>query len=420
MCDPRVVSVSLSDYRAAVSEPGAVAPVLASALARLPIAMFSLATLLYVQRESGSFAVAGAVSASSLIGVSLGSVVQGRVMDRRGPSQVLLLVAALFALAAAGLVVSIESGAPLLALIPLAVLAGFTQPAMPGASRALWAELVPAGPRREAAYSYEAISLEVFFILGPALAAFLVTAPWSGTGLVVASSAMVVGSVAFALCRPVRATRPAPRAASGGGLSGVVGVIADPGMLTVAIASLGFGLVIGSVEVGVPAVASALGSPSLGGVLLSAWSVTSVLVGLLYGMRPWPRPLYLRIPVLMAAFGVLAVLMSVAGASGSLVLLVLTMLLAGGLITPQVTGHSLGVELVAPGGSATEAFGWVVTAATLGIALGQSVAGVAVEASGPAAAFVAGGLGGLVVATVLWFRRRTVRMPDPAPVVAAV
>jgi hypothetical protein len=316
--------------------------------------------------------------------------------------------------------VSIESGAPLLALIPLAVLTGFTQPAMPGASRALWTELVPAGPRREAAYSYEAISLEVFFILGPALAAFLVTAPWSGTGLVVASSAMVVGSVAFALCRPVRTTRPAPRAASGGGLSGVVGVIANPGMLTVALASLGFGLVIGSVEVGVPAVASALGSPSLGGVLLSAWSVTSVLVGLLYGMRPWPRPLYLRIPVLMAAFGVLAVLMSVAGASGSLVLLVLTMLLAGGLITPQVTGHSLGVELVAPGGSATEAFGWVVTAATLGIALGQSVAGVAVEASGPASAFVAGGLGGLVVATVLWFRRRTVRTPDPAPVAAAV
>ena len=57
---------------------------------------------------------------------------------------------------------------------------------MPGASRALWTRLVPPGPRRDAAFSYEAISLEVFFILGPALAAFLAALPWPGTGTAVA------------------------------------------------------------------------------------------------------------------------------------------------------------------------------------------------------------------------------------------
>jgi predicted MFS family arabinose efflux permease len=84
------------------------------------------------------------------------------------------------------------------------------------------------------------------------------------------------------------------------------------------------------------------------------------------------------------------------------------MLLAGGLITPQTTGHSLVVEVVAPRGQATEAFGWVVTAITVGGAIGQSVAGQLVQASGPAAAFVVGGTSGLALAVILWCRRRSV------------
>jgi hypothetical protein len=70
-------SSSLADYRAALTAPGAVLPVVASAVARLPMAMIGLATLLYVQRVTGSFGVAGLVSAGMLIGVSCGSVVQG-------------------------------------------------------------------------------------------------------------------------------------------------------------------------------------------------------------------------------------------------------------------------------------------------------------------------------------------------------
>lgn len=152
-----------------------------------------------------------------------------------------------------------------------------------------------------------------------------------------------------------------------------------------------------------------MGDPRLGGVLLSAWSVTSVLVGVLYGMRPWPRPLHLRMPALMAGFAGMIVLTAVVVTlTGSIAALVVALLVSGALITPQVTGHSLAVDLVAPTGSATEAFGWVITAATLGIAVGQSTAGVAIEASGEGAAFVAGGLAGLAVAALLWLRRHSV------------
>src|SRR5215213_8979490 len=97
-------SATLADYRAALSAPGAPAPVLASALGRLPIAMFGLATLLYVQRTTGSFAAGGLVTAGALTGVSLGSIAQGRVIDRFGPTRPLLLASGLFGVAVAALV----------------------------------------------------------------------------------------------------------------------------------------------------------------------------------------------------------------------------------------------------------------------------------------------------------------------------
>ncbi len=397
-------SSALADYRAALTAPGAALPVVASAVARLPMAMIGLATLLYVQRTTGSFAVAGLVSAGLLIGVSLGSVVQGRTIDRIGPTRPLLVAAAAQAGAGATLIVAVESRASVLTLVTCAIVLGLTQPAMPGTSRALWTRLVPPGPRRDAAFSYEAISLEVFFILGPSLAALLVALPWPGTGTAIALILSVTGSVGFALTRAVRTHRPLPTTPAG-----LFGALAVPGLRTIVLASLGFGLVIGSVEVGVPAVTAAAGSAALGGVLLSGWSVASVLAGVGYSLRPWPRPLHLRLPVLLLAFAVCVGAMALAG---PLPALVVAMLLAGTTITPQVTAQSLGVEATAPAGMATEAFGWVVTAATLGLSAGQSASGIVVEAFGPHAAFLVGGAAGAVVAGVLWLRRASLLPPQ--------
>lgn len=404
------MSVTLAHYRAAVRTPGAALPVAGSALGRLPIAMYGLAVLLYVQRTTGSFASAGLVSAGILIGMSVGAVAQGRMMDRRGPAVLLLVVAGLFATTSALLLVLIATDRSLGVLVAAAALSGATMPALPGASRSLWTALLPPGPRREAGYGYEAISLEVFFILGPAVAAFLVTAPWPGTGAVVAIAAMVVGTVVFACSPAVRAVRGSTRA----GRRSLLGVLARPGLRIVALASLGFGVVIGSVEVGVPAVTAAAGSAALGGVLLSAWSVTSVLGGIGYAARPWPRPLHLRLPVLLVGFALVVGGMA-AAATGSVWATALVMLLAGALITPQTTAHSIAIDVVVDEGSGTEAFGWVVTAATVGIAAGQSLAGVVVEAVGPHAAFLVGGAGGVLLAVVVWLGRTAVRA-EPAEV----
>ncbi|MEU6645069.1 MFS transporter [Saccharomonospora sp. NPDC046836] len=400
-------STSLSDYRLALSAPNARRPMVAALFARLPIAMIGISALLYVQRETGSFAAAGLVSASSLVGVAVGSVAQGRIIDRFGPTRPLLLVSALFVVAMAALVVAIEAHSPTPLLVVLAAGIGVTEPMTGSASRALWGRLLPEGPARNAAFSYEAISMEVFFILGPGLAGLLIAAPWPGTGMVLGAVCMVGGAVMFALSPAVRAWGPAQ---SGGGR--LLGALASPGMRTLALAALGFGMVIGFVEVAVPAAAEEAGQVAIGGLLLSLWSVSSVAFGVAYSLRPWPRPMALRLPVLLAGFGALVALLAL---PSTLWGLALAMLAAGALITPQSTTHSAAIEIVAPKGTAAEAFGWVITAVTLGLAFGQSVSGYLVELSGPPAAFLAGAAFGLVLAVVVWLLRGTVRAPDSAP-----
>src|SRR5262249_34900208 len=104
-----------------------------------------------------------------------------------------------------------------------------------------------------------------------------------------------------------------------------------------------------------------------------------------------------------------SLLLSLPAAAGGLVQLAVALLLAGALITPQVTTHSIVIEAVAPRGSTAEAFGWMITAVTLGLAAGQSASGSIVELAGPPAAFLAASAAGAALAAAVWLRRGTMR-----------
>lgn len=403
-------SASIADFRAVLTTPGARTPVLTSLLARMPIAMVGLSLLLYVQRETRSFAIAGFVSAGTLVGVAIGAVAQGRIMDRHGPTRPLLIMSALFVASSVAEVVAIETARSAPVIVGLGCLIGLTQPMIGSASRALWTHLLPPGPLRNAAFAYEAISLEVFFILGPAIAGVLVAAPWSGTGFVVSAVCMTVGAVGFSLGGVVRIIRPEPRAPGA-----LLGAMATPGMRTVALAALGFGVTIGFVEVAVPAAATKAGHAPLGGVMLAAWSLISVGFGVYYAAHPWPRQMGLRLPFLLGMFGLCVAPLAI---PSDLLGLALLSLVAGMWITPQSTTHSTSIDAVAPPGTATEAFGWVVTAVTLGLAAGQSTSGYLVEHVGVWASFLSAGVAGMLIASVVYLRRST--MATPAPVLQPV
>ena len=88
-------------------------------------------------------------------------------------------------------------------------------------------------------------------------------------------------------------------------------------------------------------------------------------------------------------------------------------MLAGTLITPQATVHSLLVNRVAPAAASGEAFAWVVTAVTLGLGIGQGIAGPLYSGFGAAPALLGAAAIGLLVAGLAWLRRATL-LPDAA------
>jgi MFS family permease len=369
--------------------------------------MVGLSLLFYVQRATGSFATAGLVSAGALVGTAVGSVLQGRVMDRLGPARPLIVSSIVFAMLVVVAIVGVEARLSTPVLVLLAVGVGMTQPTVGSASRAMWSRLLPAGRVRQAAYNYDAISIEVFFILGPGISGLLAGLPWAGTGVVVGAASQTLGAIGFALTKTVREMRPLAGEMHG---SRLLGALASPGMRTVVLAAMGFGAVIGFVEVAVPAAATAAGQAPMGGVMISIWSISSVIFGVLYGMRPWPRAMHLRLPVLLAAF---ALLITFSAIPVGLLGLTLTLLLAGTMITPQSTAHSSVLEQVAPPGTITEAFGWVITAVTLGLAFGQSVSGYLVDHVSIASSFLVAGAVGLVFAGLVFVFRGTIAAGVP-------
>src|SRR3954467_6631263 len=90
-----------------------------SLLARLPLPMLSIGLLVHTQRLTGSFAVAGVVTAVFAAALGLGGPLLARLADRRGQTGVLIGGALVAGLALAG-TAALPAGAAPSALVALA------------------------------------------------------------------------------------------------------------------------------------------------------------------------------------------------------------------------------------------------------------------------------------------------------------
>ena len=389
-----------------LATPGAAWPALLAGIGRLPIGMYGLALVLFVREGSGSFGLAGAVSGTFAVGGAVGGAIQGRLIDRRGQRRVLVACGTVHGMALVALVVAFQHGGPTGLLFALAALAGSTFPQLSGSMRALWSGLLADRGQREAAYALEAVLVEACFLLGPVLVAAGITIRSAGAVLVAAALLAAGGTLAFASTGASRSWRAA------GPPGGWAGPLAWPGMRTVALAGVAFGLGVGAVEVAVPAFTLSRGHAGAAGVLLTVFSAGSVAGGFLFALRPWPPSLPLRFTLLQ---GWLAAGLAACALAGTLAELGVLLAVAGLAITPIATTNSLLLDRVAPPGTVTEAYAWLVTAVVAGVAGGNAAGGLLVEAGTPATAFVAAGAAaGLgVAATAL--RRRSLEPRRAAP-----
>jgi MFS family permease len=377
-----------------------VLPLMASALvARLPIGIDSLAIVLFLRERAGSYAAAGVVSAAFALGGGAGAPLAGRLVDRFGQGRVLVPLALVHAGGLAGLVGLVLLDAPVVVLVPVAVIAGLALPPISATLRPLWVPMLRDEPELlPTAYALDSVLIEFVFVFGPLITAAATALLSPAAALGVAGALIVGGTVAFASSPPSRAWRPDPAAAGHGAL----GALRSPGLRTLVAATLPLGFCFGAMEVTLPAFSEDMATRAWAGVLLSVWSLGSALGGIVYGARAGSLALA-RTYVRLAA--VLPLTFLPLAASPSIWVMPALCLVAGVAIAPLLASGNQLVGDVAPPGALTEAYTWPITALVIGLSAGNAVAGVLVEAADWRVSFLVGA-GCAAIGSALAFARR--------------
>jgi MFS family permease len=395
--------VSAVDRYARVLRAPDVARLLGAAvLARMPIGIDSLAMVLFVRAETGSFASAGLVAAAFGIGSGTTSPIQGRLIDRHGHARVMLPLAALHAASLGALVVLGLAGAPTAVLVLCGLAAGASIPPVGSVVRPLLPRLLGSDESLlPTAYAVDGIAIELVFIAGPLLTAVIVSVGSPATALLVACGFVVVGTL-------VLVTAPASRAWEPSGADHerhVLGALASPGVRTIVVATAPVGFAVGATEVTMTAFASDHGSRAAAGALLALWAVGSGVGGLAYGAREHgmaPGPRWVRIALVFPLCSLPLL------AAPSIAVMTGLALIAGLCLAPYMAAANQLVGDVAPPGAVTEAFAWPITAIAIGAAIGSAAAGAIAQAVGWRPGFVAVVAVGALAGAVALVGRRTV------------
>ena len=402
--------------------PGALAFSAAGFLARMPMSMFGLGTVLLIAAVTGRYGLAGLVAAAGSVSYALAAPQFARLTDRFGQRRVLRPQVAAFGVATAAFMTLAEIHAPLAAVIVLGALAGATMPSVGPMVRARWSVLLAGTGRLHTAFSLESVADEIIFVVGPALVALLATAVYPAAGVGAAVVLCVTGTLLFAAqrrtqpqprglprrhpraSRPARAPRPArawraarapwparashgPAPLRGGEDRSPAGPPARrarpwddvPGLVTLVPVYLFLGAMFATIDLSTVGFAAGHGHAAVAGLVLGAYALGSAVGGLWYGTRHWRAPLERRFVITLGC--------TVAGVAAfwlqpGLASLFAVIIVAGMSISPTlIAGYGL-IERQAPPERRTEGMTWLSSAISVGVATGSPVAGHLIDAYG--------------------------------------
>ena len=257
----------LTSYRRILAHPGTLRFSMAGLFARLPISMVGLGIVLLVSAKTGSYGVAGAVSAAYMLANAGLAILQGRLLDRLGQGRVLSVASGGFGMAIALLVWSVQGDWPIVTSYVFAAIGGAFLPQVGSCVRARWSFVLERPADVQTAYALEAVLDETVFILGPILVTVLATAWHPVAGLAVGVVACVAGTLAFTA---QTATEPSahPRSAT----SEPRPAMPWRTVVALAVVCAALGVLFGAAEVTTVAFADEHGHKSWSGALLALWA----------------------------------------------------------------------------------------------------------------------------------------------------
>lgn len=352
---------------------------LSGLVGRLPISMITLGLVVLISGETGSYSLAGAVSASYIAANAVFSVLVARLMDQRGQAPVILVGLVVSMVALVLTMVSVESHWPSPVPHLLAAVVGAALPLVGAAVRARWSYLVEDKALLQTAFALEAVVDEVVFVLGPTLVTVLATAVHPLAGLTTAITAATVGTLVFV---SLRSTEPPPSGRRPRGQSAEA--MGWPVLGPLALAAVCMGALFGACEVATVAFADERGSKAVSGILLAVWSLGSLLSGLVVGLVRWKTSNAVRFQRSLLA---LAALLLPLPFLESLWILGAALFLAGWCISPALIAAVSRIEETVPASRLTEGMAVFSTGLMAGVAPGAAVVGWIVDRHGASAGY---------------------------------
>ncbi|GHF35422.1 MFS transporter [Streptomyces morookaense] len=350
-----------------------------SVVARLPVYLMSLAMVLVVREQGGSYAQAGFVAALYTVGMALGSPLVARRVDRRGRRPVLVVTGLVYPSALTALVWATRPGdwaQPVTALV-----AGAALPPANACMRSLWARLPLKEDEREIAYLWEALLTEVLVIGAPLMLAGLMLSGSAGIALTTVAAIGGAGALGIASTRLPEGTgetadEPSPRS--------LLGPLGSPAMLALMAIMAVCAVPIGLMTLAIPAFVDAHGSRGSTGVVYACWGVGSAVGALWLGRSQSEVAPHRRFPRLVLAFAVGTALPLLATSQPTLGVA----LAVGSAPIALVSASEMTlVSTVADSRLLTEAFTWASLATVVGDAVGQQAGGLLIEPVGPHGVF---------------------------------
>jgi hypothetical protein len=366
-------------YGRLFTTPGTTAFVTAGFVARTAHLMTALGILFLLVAVTGSYGLAGAVSAAYALSYSVASPWISRMVDVRRQSWVLSRLTGVNTACRVGLLLAVWWRTPGWSLLIIAALCGATMPAIGALTRARWYWLFGGTRDLDAALSFESVVDEVILIVGPVAVSMLAVYLHPAGGLVMATVFAAVGSAALAALRRTEPpARPRSRASRGS-------ILSAPGFRPLVLAFVALGAGQSSVDLATIAFATAHDAKALSGWILAVLAVGSASAGLWYGGRRWTSPPERRLVVslVMATAGMLLF------AVGWTVWFLFVAAFLLGLTTApaMIAGFSV-VHRAVPARRLTEAFTWLTAAVGVGVSVGSALAGKVLDAWGTRYAFV--------------------------------
>ncbi|MFF5025064.1 MFS transporter [Streptomyces collinus] len=366
-----------SGYRRLFRLPGARAFTAGNLIARLPMGMFGVSAVVMIAGSRGSYALAGAVTATGLAATGLAGPWIARLVDRYGQTRVAVPATVTAVLGSLALLLCVRCDAPDWTLFT-AYAATAATPNIGGLSRARWTHLLRDDPGAlHTANSFEQAADELCFMLGPVLASFLTGTLFPEAGTLTAAVLLLGGMLLFTA---QRATEPPPAARSKG-----PSPLRSRGIPPLLACFVATGAVFGSMEVGTIAFADAQGHRAAAGAVLALQAAGSCAAGLVYGAL---KPAGLRLGHCLTGMAVLMTLPWLAAwTTGSLWVLAGALLPAGMATAPTMVTAMTLVQRRTPAGRLNEGMSLVVTGLLTGIACGSATGGWAVEHLSPTTAY---------------------------------